>query len=81
MVKKVTAELAYKKFGRWKEAEATTKTWVAFAQSWARAKSTDLYGLEIADLDMSMIKPSSGKEVDVSCRDMINSLDTFQIKA
>ena len=43
--------------------EFSQKTWVALAESWASAeglamtKIADLYGLEIADLDMSKISP------------------------
>ena len=55
--------------------EFSRKTWVALAESWAGAegvamtKIAELYGLEIADLDMSKISPPKERvcEDDCSC--------------
>ena len=53
--------------------EFSQKTWVALAESWASAeglamtKIADLYGLEIADLDMSKISPPKEGECEDNC--------------
>ena len=53
--------------------EFSQKTWVALAESWASAeglamtKIADLYGLEIADLDMSKISPPKEEDCEDDC--------------
>ena len=53
--------------------EFSQKTWMALAESWARAeglamtKIADLYGLEIADLDMSKISPPKEEDCEDDC--------------
>ena len=54
--------------------EFSQKTWAVLAESWARAeglamtKIADLYGLEIADLDISKIEKLNEKSTSPQCK-------------
>ena len=53
--------------------EFSQKTWTSLAEAWrgpegiAMTKIADLYGLEIADLDMSKISPPKEEDCEDDC--------------